>query len=392
MCTLKLMRQAGCLSLVALMLSAAQVANAIGTQAGTSVDNQAVVAYDVGIIPQSPIPSSPTGNSDPAGGSNTSFVVDRKVDLTLAAIPGPLPGYIDVTPGSTTQVLAFDLTNTSNDDLDFELSHAFQAGGADPFGGTDNVDATLVGVYVDTNGDLAYTAADTDTFVDELSSTAGSNTIRVFVVSNFPLPGPPWVDGNVSAQIVTATARENGGVGVLGGVITPDGGPEDPAVEETIFADTNGDTDGLRDAAHSDTHAYRVRTATLTVTKTSTVMSDGVNAAAPFYPIPGAVIRYEVTVANTGTITASNVTVRDDLSTALDAVTGTLTFNDDTFGANADIQLDHSTAGVSNYTREVDVDDGELGTAGPDLDVLIVRNVTLAAGESATVRFELTVR
>ena len=214
----------------------------------------------------------------------------------------------------------------------------------------------------------------------------------MFVVSNFPLPGPPWVDGDVSAQILTATAREGGGAAVLGAAITADPGPEDPAVEETVFADIAGDTDGARDAAHSDTHAYRVRTATLTVTKTSTVMSDGVNAAAPFYPIPGAVIRYEVTVANTGTITASNVTVRDDLSTALDAVAGTLTFNDDTFGANADIQLDHSTAGVSNYTREVDVDNGELGTAGPDLDVLIVRSVTLAAGESATVRFELTVR
>ena len=40
------------------------------------------------------------------------------------------------------------------------------------------------GVVVDTNGDLAYTAADVDTFADELSATAGSNTIRVFVDSD----------------------------------------------------------------------------------------------------------------------------------------------------------------------------------------------------------------
>jgi uncharacterized repeat protein (TIGR01451 family) len=380
------------LSLAAFLLSAAQTAQAVGTQAGTSVDNQAVVAYDVGLVSQSPIPSSPTGNSDPTAGAPTTFLVDRKIDLTIAAIPGPLPGYIDVTPGATTQVLAYDVTNTSNDVLDFALSHAFQAGGADPYGGTDNVDSTLVGVFVDTDADNTYTAADTDTFIDELSATAGSNTIRVFVVSNFPLPGPPWADGDVSAQIVTATAREGGGVGALGVALTADPGPEDPAVEETVFADAAGDTDAARNADHSDTHAYRVRTATLTVAKTSTVMSDGVNVAPPYYPIPGAVIRYEVTITNTGTVTASNVTVRDDLSTVLDAATGTLTFNEDTWGADNDIQLEHSVAGISNYTREPGDDDGEIGTLVPDVDVLIVQNVTLAPGENATVRFELTVR
>ena len=388
MLALKL-RNAGALALLAFMLSAAGTAHAIGTQAGTSVSNQATVDYTVLGVNQADIPSSPTGNSDPTGGAPTDFLVDRKIDLTVVTIPGAAPGYIDVAPGATNQVLAFDVTNTSNDVLDFAVAQAFQVAGADPFGGTDNVDATLVGVFVDTDGDDAYTAADTDTFVDELSATAGSNTIRVFIVSSFPLPGPPWVDGDISAQRLTATAREGGGAAALGAALTADPGPEDPAVEETIFADAAGDApDTARNAAHADTHAYRVVTATLTVTKTSTVMSDGVNVAAPFYPIPGAVIRYEVTVANTGTATAADVTFQDDLSGVLDVVTGTLNFNDDTFGADADIQLDHSVAGITNFTREVDPDDGELNGS----DVLIVRNVTLDPGETATVRFELTVR
>jgi uncharacterized repeat protein (TIGR01451 family) len=386
----KLLRTAPAALATLLVWGVASVAGAVGTQAGTNVDNQATVSYTVGTIGQTPIPSSPSGNSDPSGGAVTRFVVDRLVDLTVTAVPGAAPGYINVAPGSSSQVLAFDVTNTSNDTLDFELAHAFQVAGADPFGGTDNQNATLVSVVVD-EGDGSYVAADdTETFIDELSATAGGNTVRVFVVSNFPLPGPPWLDGDVSAHILTATAREGGGATALGAAITADPGPEDALAEETVFGDAAGDTDAARNADHSATHAYRVQTATLTVTKTSTVVSDPVNTVGPFYAIPGAVIRYEVTVANTGTSTASAVTIQDDLSALLDGATGTLDFNEDGYSppANADIQLVHSVSGTTHLTREVDGDDGDID----GVDLLEVRNVTLLAGESATVRFELTVR
>jgi uncharacterized repeat protein (TIGR01451 family) len=392
MLTLKLLKRVGASAVVAIALAGTQTAHAVGTQAGTAVDNQAVVDYQVGGIDQPDIPSSPTGNSSPTGGAPTRFLVDRVIDLTVSAVPGAAPGYIDVSPGSTAQVLAFDVTNTSNDILDFELSHAFQSGGADPFGGTDNQDATLLGVFVD-DGDSSFDPnSDTGTFIDELSATAGSNTVRVFVVAEFPIAGG-WSDGDVSAHILTATAREgNDGTtgGPIGGALTADPGPEDPAVEETVFGDAAGDTDSARAADHSDTHAFRVRTATLTVTKTSTVISDPVNAVAPFYAIPGAVIEYEVTIANTGSDTASSVTVSDDLSAMLDAATGSVDFNDGAYGTPLvdDIELEHSASGTVTFTRGVGDDDGEIDAS----DVLTVSNVTLGPSESATVRFQVVVR
>jgi uncharacterized repeat protein (TIGR01451 family) len=393
MFTLKLLKRVGASAALAIALGGAQDAHAIGTQAGTTVDNQAVVDYQVGGVDQPDIPSSPTGNSSPTGGAPTQFLVDRLVDVTVAAVPGAAPGYIDVAPGSTGQVLAFDVTNTSNDILDFELGHVLQSGLADPFGGTDSQDATLVGVFVD-DGDNSYDPVlDTATFIDELSATAGSNTVRVFVVADFPLPGPGWADGDVSAHILTATGREgNDGTtgGPIGAALTADPGPEDPAAEETVFGDAAVAPDIARNADHSDTHAFRVRTATLTVTKTSTVISDPVNAVAPFYAIPGAVIEYEVTIANTGSDTASSVTVSDDLSTMLDAATGSVDFNDGAYGAPGvdDIELEHSVSGTVTFTRGVGDDDGEIDAS----DVLTVSNVTLGPTESATVRFQVVVR
>ena len=46
-----------------------QTAGAVGTAANTSIANQATVSYSVGGNAQTPIPSSPTGNSTPGGGA-----------------------------------------------------------------------------------------------------------------------------------------------------------------------------------------------------------------------------------------------------------------------------------------------------------------------------------
>ena len=69
----------------------AQQVLAAGTDAGTSVQNQATVAYDVNGNTQTPIESDPAGNSTPGGGSPTAFLVDRRVSFTLVtADAGPV--------------------------------------------------------------------------------------------------------------------------------------------------------------------------------------------------------------------------------------------------------------------------------------------------------------
>jgi len=60
----------------------------------------------------------------------------------------------------------------------------------------------------------------------------------------------------------------------------------------------------------------------LTISKTSSVLSDGINAAGP-KAIPGATIRYCILVANPGTLPASSVSVTDSLPAQLAYIAGT---------------------------------------------------------------------
>src|SRR5262245_26062669 len=76
-------------STAVLMVSALGVSHgawATGTVANTSITNRATVGYSVGGVTQTSIESSPTGNSTAGvgAGTNTAFVVDDRVDFTVA--------------------------------------------------------------------------------------------------------------------------------------------------------------------------------------------------------------------------------------------------------------------------------------------------------------------
>ncbi len=89
------------LALIALSsVGGLQSALAAGTDAGTTITNRATVNYSVGGVAQTPIESSPTGNSIRAStGANTAFVVDRKILHTVAESRA-MPTI--ATPGATT--------------------------------------------------------------------------------------------------------------------------------------------------------------------------------------------------------------------------------------------------------------------------------------------------
>ena len=115
------------LGLTAAALLLGQQALAVGTDAGTTVSNQASVAYSVSGNGQTPIESDPAGNSTPGAGNPTEFLVDRRVDFTLTA-----DGVSDtVAPGDTGLTFEFTLTNTSNSTMDFEVSFV-QLASTDP--------------------------------------------------------------------------------------------------------------------------------------------------------------------------------------------------------------------------------------------------------------------
>ena len=103
---------------VAVLAFASNSAWAAGTAAGTPVNNTASISYSVSGTSQTPIASSPTGNSV-AGtvGTPTSFLVDKKIDLLVTA-----GSSVNVAPGTTSQSITYTVKNEGNSAEDFTLS------------------------------------------------------------------------------------------------------------------------------------------------------------------------------------------------------------------------------------------------------------------------------
>lgn len=312
------------LLLVVLSLGFGQSLWAQETTAGEVVENTATVSFDVG------------GVAQPAVTSNTAdFTVDRKVNFTLvkddaAYVPG-VPGGT----GTTASVLTYTLENTSNDVLDFNLSAVQQAAAAtDAFGGADTIDASAISVFVDDGDGIYNPALDTLTYVDELPS--GSD-VKIFVVADIPASA---VNEDVIGINLQATAAESGTSGTEGSALVADTDGDDEDVEETLFADgvgTGGDaaTDGQIHALD----AIEVEAAELTVVKTSAVISDPIRGAVNPLRIPGATVRWTITITNDGDAAADSLVVNDLIDTDTTYTPGTIEIggtaeDDDATGAD----------------------------------------------------------
>jgi hypothetical protein len=301
------------------------------TASGTSINNMAKLSYSVGAVAQNEICSSPSGNSTGNGGTagttctngtngagNTSFVVDKKVDVLVAEVGGAVTS---VSPGQTLAVTTFQVTNMGNDPQDFMLAGADVAtGGAVTLGGvkTDTHDTTAasIQVFVDSNGNSVFdSGTDTATHIDALPA---GTSVKVFVVSTIPAA---LVNGNVVLVSLTATARVDNAAATLGAALTNDSAAvDDPAVVQTVFADAQGSDDGAApDAAFSARDGYVVSSALLSVSKVVKVVCDPTNGNSNPKNIPGAAVQYAITITNAATATsaATLTTVSDTLNGAL---------------------------------------------------------------------------
>ncbi len=276
------MRWAALMAGTALVVSPSLPALAAGTTAGTTITNTATVDYRVGGIDQTEVVAS------------DSFAVDRKINLVVTRVSDPTTS---VSPGETGAVIAFDVTNLSNDTIDLALA-AVQASG-------DQFDADNVTIYVD-NGNNVFDAGDTvTTLIDEIEEDA---TVRVFVVSDIPISR---VNGDVAQLTLSATAHAGGTPGTQGAVLTSTSGANTSGVE-TVLADGAGASDSAGDGIYTAEGSYTVAAATLTVLKTNRVIEDPVNGASDPKAIPGALIEYCIAVSNApGSATATDILVTD---------------------------------------------------------------------------------
>ena len=180
---------------------------------GGTITNTATVNFAVGGVIQTPVVAT-----------SPSFLVDTKVSMTVVPAGGA-GSVVNVISGAVKQVIPYQVTNTGNLVNDFLLATANLASGTtfgSPTSYTDNFEASSCGVFVDSNGNNSYDAADTAVYIDELAPDASR---RVFVVCDIPAAR---VNADFSAVNLTATAASGGAANTQGAalVATSGEGPE----------------------------------------------------------------------------------------------------------------------------------------------------------------------
>jgi uncharacterized repeat protein (TIGR01451 family) len=340
-------------SVLAIAASGASPAFAAGTAANTVISNNVTLSYKVGGVDQTQIATS------------DSFTVDRKINLVTAEVGS---ATTSVSPGQTSAVTAFQVTNSSNAALDFALSASQLSGGSAAHGGTDNFDVTNVRIYGDTNSNGAFDTG-TDQQITYLDQVAADSSKTVFVVVDVPL-GRSTSD--VARVRLTATAREATAAGSQGAAITETTTANTSGVD-TVFADTNANGNVARDAAHFAEDDYTILAAALSLSKTSRIVSDPFNGTTNPKMIPGAVVEYCIAVSNaSGAADATTVSVSDPLPSE--------TTYEPTFGI-----LVNGT--VTGSTCNADGTSGGSHSSGTITATLS----DIAAGVSRTVLFRVTV-
>lgn len=379
--TTKMMQRAWLAAIALGSLGVMQSAYAVGTAASTSITNKATVNYTVGGVSQTPIESSPAGNTTAGvgAGTNTAFVVDNKVDLTVTELSG---AATTVNPGQTNVVAEFRVTNTGNAAQAYQLA-ASNLAGTTLFGNADNSDVNNLRVFVDANNNGTYESG-TDV-ATSISTLAADANVRVFIVADAPLTATNGQYANV--RLLASTAVNN----TPATLVTATVGAESPAVVDIVFADGFGTAgDIARDGKYSADDQYAVQSAALSIQKTSAVISDPFNGAVQPKSIPGAVIEYVVKVTNTGTLAATLVTIADPLP-------ANTTFLQNVYSANTkDVQI--SVGAVNSFcTAEaggVDSNgDGCVRTVGGTLTVGAPALAAVAAGaaNAVTVSFRVSI-
>jgi hypothetical protein len=279
---------------------------AAGTLAGTSVNTTATLTFSVNGVESSV-------------NDTESYVVDNKIDMVATTVDMQA---VTVNPNANNVVLTFKVRNDGNKVQDFLLSAANSSTTA--FSGdnqvTDSTNFDNVRVFVDSNGNGQYDEGeDTESYIDELEPDQEKT---VFIVADVPADSAANAVAVYDLEVQVAKGETPG---TQGDTITNDNAnqADDKATVQIVFADGAGTIDSEHDGKFSTADAWRVVTATVTISKDSIVVSDPVNGTTNPKRIPGAVVRYCYIVENAANgADASNAVLSDTLSTAILDTTG----------------------------------------------------------------------
>jgi hypothetical protein len=323
--------------------------------AGDPILNKATLSYDVGGAAQTVIESSETGNTTPGvgNGTDTSFLEDRVINFTVTREGSTA----QVAPNSTQQAVPYLVENTGNGTHGFLLAGVHNLGALDPFGSgnSDIYTPTTIQTWVDVDDDGSFVPATDNVAYIASMAPGAANAVRVFVVSDIPLndrASNPLVNGDVAVASLVAQAAIDGSTGIAadairaddngntspGGTFTNGGAvvaagvsaiaADDPTTMETVFNDTattdavtgatidaTGANDVDQNAQQSAYSSYTIQSASLTVTKTVGTLYDPINQQTLPKAIPGATVRYTITIDNAAAAAAATLTNVSDVLT-----------------------------------------------------------------------------
>jgi uncharacterized repeat protein (TIGR01451 family) len=280
------------------MAMAAPSAWAAGTPSSTTISNNAQLTYTVGGVTQN------------VQSNTASFVVDNVVRLRVQE-SNTLPTFVSL--GASAQVTVFTVTNGGNTAQDYKLTVSQVTGGTISLGATytDSFDASACQAYVESKSAAdGYDAADTATSIVNL---APDGVKTVYVVCNIPSSGP--VNGAAAIVALTAAtqnANTCGATNPASCVETQETTTANTSGVDVVFGDVATAYDGQRNGRDTDRDAYVIQAA-LSISKTVTPICDPLNFNSYPKNVPGAYVRYEITVSNGGSQPATLTTITDAL-------------------------------------------------------------------------------
>jgi hypothetical protein len=355
----KQMRRVGLAVVAVGSIGVSGQAFADGTNSGDTISNTATVNYTVATVAQTPVSAT------------NSFTVDTIIRFNLTG-----GATVNVAPGQTNQYQTYTLTNTSNTTSQFTLAPSNDSG--------DDFDMNLpsttnpgVNVYADTNTNGVYDPG-TDVQVVanvSLGPTGPAQTGVYFLVGDTPIGATNNQDANVT---LLATAIN-------------------PADSLAWVNDNNPDIQGgvggtaqivVGNGTASRPGTFHVQTATLAVSKTSSVISDPINlTGAGRKAIPGAVMQYEILVVNSGSSAAT-------LQNITDPVPASTTFRQGDFTGATDVEIQVGAAPATYCIAEAGADGNADGCfrTGATLTISAPAITTVAASSQVAVRFRVTIQ
>jgi uncharacterized repeat protein (TIGR01451 family) len=364
------------LSGLVLMVLAATPALAAGTGAGVTISNQATLDYAVGGVNQPDLNSD--GNSNPADGAEpTTFLVDNRVDLTMT-------GTDNAAASGTGQLLTFTIENTGNETQGYALDLYTGANATD-----DTIDMSNVAIYLDLDksgtinvGDTLYAKGSGDNVADVPANNGASSIIQILVQADVPAGA---VTGDTASYTLRATTLDAGTTAPTAATT----GADDPTAVDVVLADaaalsavSTAPADVVENGQYNATATYTVQAAQLAISKTAAVISDPINGAVNPKAVPGATVRYTITITNSGAAAADSVVMTDPIPANTNFLVGTVT-DSTTTGT-----ISYDNGAVTFTYAPVDGGDG----SDPSVTAVRVSIPTIAgSGGSATITFDVLI-